>query len=104
VLLYAVVKLEWCARTQGDSGQSVAGLLAARAGLSGGEIVSKRGLRRRELETVCLLLKICAGAPDPGRAGWARFALLPGAEAGARTRTVMLSLSKLDAADAQLFR
>lgn len=105
VLLYAVVNWSGVQEPKAILASPVAGSLAERAGLSGGEMVQKAAFDGEEPETVRsfedLRWRLTQGALD-GR----DLQLVLGDEASASTRTVVLPLSKLDAADAdaQLFR
>ena len=105
VLLYAVVNWSGVQEPKAILASPVAGSLAERAGLSGGEIVQKAAFDGEELDTVRsfedLRWRLTQGALDGQD-----LQLLLGDEASASTRTVVLPLSKLDAADAdaQLFR
>ncbi|MDB5778482.1 MAG: site-2 protease, Metallo peptidase family [Polaromonas sp.] len=105
VLLYAVVNWSGVQEPRAVLASPVAGSLAERAGLAGGEIVQKAAFDDEELETVRsfedLRWRLTQGALD-GR----NVQLALGDAAGASTRTVVLPLGKLDAADAdaQLFR
>ncbi len=105
VLLYAVVNWSGVQEPRAILASPVAGSLAQQAGLSGGEIVQKAAFDGEELETVRsfedLRWRLTQGALDSQD-----LQLVLGDEAGASTRTLVLPLSKLDAADAdaQLFR
>ena len=105
VLLYAVVNWSGVQEPRAVLASPVAGSLAQQAGLAGGEIVQKAAFEGEELETLRsfedLRWRLTQGALDGQD-----LQLLLGDEAGASTRTVVLPLSKLDAADAdaQLFR
>ncbi|MBG6074505.1 RIP metalloprotease RseP [Polaromonas sp. CG_9.11] len=105
VLLYAVVNWSGVQEPKAILATPVAGSLAERAGLSGGEIVQKAAFDGEELQTVRsfedLRWRLTQGALD-GR----DLQLVLGDDASASTRTVVLPLSKLNAADAdaQLFR
>ena len=105
VLLYAVVNWSGVQEPRAVLASPVAGSLAQQAGLAGGEIVQKAAFEGEELETLRsfedLRWRLTQGALDGQD-----LQLVLGDEAGASTRTVVLPLSKLDAADAdaQLFR
>ena len=105
VLLYAVVNWSGVQEPRAVLASPVAGSLAERAGLTGGEIVQKAAFEGDELETrrsfEDLRWRLTQGALDGQD-----LQLVLGDEAGASTRTVLLPLSRLDAADAdaQLFR
>ena len=105
VLLYAVVNWSGVQEPKAILASPVAGSLAARAGLSGGEMVQKAAFNGEELEQVRsfedLRWRLTQGALNGQD-----LQLVLGDEASASTRTVVLPLSKLDAADAdaQLFR
>lgn len=105
VLLYAVVNWSGVQEPRAVLASPVAGSLAEQAGLTGGEIVQKAAFDGDELETVRsfedLRWRLTQGALDGQD-----LQLVLGDEAGASTRTVILPLGKLDAADAdaQLFR
>ncbi|WP_426148641.1 RIP metalloprotease RseP [Polaromonas sp. DSR2-3-2] len=105
VLLYAVVNWSGVQEPRAVLASPVAGSLAQQAGLTGGEIVQKAAFEGDELETLRsfedLRWRLTQGALDGQD-----LQLVLGDEAGASTRTVMLPLSRLDAADAdaQLFR
>lgn len=105
VLLYAVVNWSGVQEPKAILASPVAGSLAERAGLSGGEVVQKAAFDGEEPDAVRsfedLRWRLTQGALN-GR----DLQLVLGDEASASTRTVVLPLSKLDAADAdaQLFR
>ena len=105
VLLYSVVNWSGQQEPKAVLASPVAGSLAERAGLSGGETVQQAALEGDELETVrsCedLRWRMTQGALN-GR----NLQLVLGDESSPSTRTVVLPLSKLGnaEADAQLFR
>ena len=105
VLLYAVVNWSGVQEPKAILPSPVAGSLAERAGLTGGEVVQKAAFEGDELETVRsfedLRWRLTQGALDGQD-----LQLVLGDATGSLTRTVLLRLSKLDAADAdaQLFR
>ena len=105
VLLYAVVNWSGVQEPKAILASPVAGSLAARAGLNGGETVQKAAFEGEELEQVRsfedLRWRLTQGALNGQD-----LQLVLGDEASASTRTVVLPLGKLDAADAdaQLFR
>ena len=105
VLLYAVVNWSGLEEPKAILASPVAGSLAEQAGLRGLETVQQAAFEGDELETVRsfedLRWRLTQGALD-GR----DLQLVLGDESGASSRTVLLALSKLDAAeaDAQLFR
>ena len=105
VLLYAVVNWSGVQEPKAILASPVAGSLAERAGLNGGEVVQKAAFDGEEPDAVRsfedLRWRLTQGALD-GR----DLQLVLGDEASALTRTVVLPLSQLDAADAdaQLFR
>ena len=105
VLLYALVNWSGVQEPRAILASPVAGSLAERAGLNGGEIVQKAAFDGKKLETVRsfedLRWRLTQGALDGHD-----LQLVLGDQAGASTRTLVLPLSKLDAADAdaQLFR
>ena len=105
VLLYAVVNWSGVQEPKAVLASPVAGSLAARAGLTGGEIVQQAAFEGEELETLRsfedLRWRLTQGALDGQD-----LQLALGDADGTSTRSVMLPLSKLDAADAdaQLFR
>ncbi|WP_029525120.1 RIP metalloprotease RseP [Polaromonas glacialis] len=105
VLLYAVVNWSGVQEPRAVLASPVAGSLAQQAGLTGGEIVQKAAFEGDELETLRsfedLRWRLTQGALDGQD-----LQLVLGDEAGASTRTVLLPLSRLHAADAdaQLFR
>ena len=105
VLLYAVVNWSGLQEPRAILASPQAGSLAERAGLRGHEIVQLAGFEGEEPETVRsfedLRWRLAQGALD-GR----NLQLVLGGESTASTRTVLLPLSKLGAAEAddQLFR
>ena len=105
VLLYSVVNWSGLQEPKAVLASPVAGSLAERAGLNGRETVQQAAFEGDELKTVRsfedLRWRMTQGALN-GR----DLQLIVGDESGRSTRTVLLPLSKLDAADAdaQLFR
>ncbi|CAN5182032.1 RIP metalloprotease RseP [soil metagenome] len=105
VLLYSVVNWGGLQEPKAVLASPVAGSLAERAGLSGRETVQQAAFEGETLETVRsfedLRWRMTQGALN-GR----DLQLVLGNDASASTRTVLLPLSKIDAAevDAQLFR
>ena len=105
VLLYAVVNWSGVQEPKAILPSPVAGSLAQQAGLTGGETVQKAAFEDDELETVRsfedLRWRLTQGALNSRD-----LRLLLGDDADSPGRTVLLPLSKLDAADAdaQLFR
>ncbi|MEO6322086.1 MAG: RIP metalloprotease RseP [Polaromonas sp.] len=105
VLLYSVVNWSGLQEPKAVLASPVAGSLAEGAGLSGRETVQQAAFDGEELETVRsfedLRWRMTQGALN-GR----DLQLVVGDESGPLTRTVLLPLSKLNAADAdaQLFR
>jgi regulator of sigma E protease len=105
VLLYSVVNWSGLQEPKAVLASPVAGSLAERAGLSGRETVQQAAFEGEELQTVRsfedLRWRMTQGALN-GR----DLQLVLGDESSPSTRTVLLPLSKLDAADAdaQLFR
>ena len=105
VLLYSVVNWSGLQEPKAVLASPVAGSLAERAGLSGRETVQQAAFEGEELETVRsfedLRWRMTQGALN-GR----DLQLVIGEDASPSTRTVLLPLSKIDAAeaDAQLFR
>ena len=105
VLLYAVVNWSGVQEPRAILPSPVAGSLAERAGVSGGEIVQKAAFEGEEPEAVRsfedVRWRLTQGALD-GR----DVELILGDGAGQRARTVVLPLSQFEAAqaDAELFR
>ena len=105
VLLYSVVNWSGLQEPKAILASPVAGSLAERAGLRGHETVQQAAFEGDELETVRsfedLRWRLTQGALDGHD-----LQLVLGNESTTSTRTVMLPLSKLSAAeaDAQLFR
>ncbi|MEO5660408.1 MAG: RIP metalloprotease RseP, partial [Polaromonas sp.] len=105
VLLYAVVNWSGMQEPKAVLASPVAASLAARAGLSGREVVQQAAFEGEEPETVRsfedLRWRLTQGALN-GR----NLQLVLGNQSGTSTRTVVLPLSQLNAADAddQLFR
>ncbi len=105
VLLYSVVNWSGLQEPKAVLASPVAGSLAERAGLTGHETVEQAAFEGDELDTVRsfedLRWRMTQGALD-GR----DLQLVLGNASGTSTRTVVLPLSKLGAAeaDAQLFR
>ena len=105
VLLYSVVNWSGLQEPKAVLASPMAGSLAERAGLSGREIVQQAAFEGEELETVRsfedLRWRMTQGALN-GR----DLQLVIAENASPSTRTVLLPLSKIDAAeaDAQLFR
>jgi regulator of sigma E protease len=105
VLLYSVVNWSGLEEPKAILASPIAGSLAEQAGLRGLETVQEAAFEGDELETVRsfedLRWRLTQGALD-GR----DLQLVLGDESGGSSRTVLLALSKLDAAeaDAQLFR
>lgn len=105
VLLYSVVNWSGLQEPKAVLASPVAGSLAERAGLSGRETVQQAAFEGEELESVRsfedLRWRMTQGALN-GR----DLQLVIGEDASPSTRTVLLPLSKIDAAeaDAQLFR
>jgi regulator of sigma E protease len=105
VLLYSVVNWSGLQEPKAVLASPVAGSLAERAGLSGRETVRQAAFEGEELESVRsfedLRWRMTQGALN-GR----DLQLVIGEDASPSTRTVLLPLSKIDAAeaDAQLFR
>jgi len=105
VLLYSVVNWSGMQEPKAVLASPVAGSLAERAGLNGGETVRQAAFEGQELETVRsfedLRWRMTQGALN-GR----DLQLVLGDDASPLTRKIVLPLSQLDAAqaDAQLFR
>ncbi|MEC5212547.1 regulator of sigma E protease [Polaromonas sp. CG_9.5] len=105
VLLYSVVNWSGLQEPKAVLASPVAGSLAERAGLSGRETVQQAAFDGEALETVRsfedLRWRMTQGALNSRD-----LQLVVGDESGPLSRTVVLPLSKLDAADAdaQLFR
>ena len=105
VLLYSVVNWSGLQEPKAVLASPVAGSLAERAGLNGRETVQQAAFDGEELETVRsfedLRWRMTQGALNSRD-----LQLVVGDESGSLTRTVVLPLSKLNAADAdaQLFR
>ena len=105
VVLYSVVNWSGLQEPKAVLASPVAGSLAEQAGLNGRETVEQAAFEGEELETVRsfedLRWRMTQGALN-GR----DLQLVLGSDAGPATRTVVLPLSKIDAAeaDAQLFR
>jgi len=105
VLLYSVVNWSGLQEPKAVLASPVAGSLAERAGLSGRETVRQAAFEGEELESVRsfedLRWRMTQGALNARD-----LQLVIGDDASPSTRTVLLPLSKIDAAeaDAQLFR